>query len=252
MKNKKILQNHKKVGSKFIPSFLVSKEGWETKFIGVDLSQDILSEIIWIQYLNDFYDVEYSAELVHDFINYIENVYFSDSKLMYGFISNLDALSDFEISNIRNQIVDYYWYHDLRLGLEKFNQILPFNPLNKFFLEIPKKDNNNIEYLKNTLLKLSSKNNREYVLCVTNLMLVYNKIGRLMISENINIAQPKEILNYPKTDESLKLASFMRSMIHGLIKNENFNHYKNWNKNFWNYIVEYEPLEIVNLISNER
>lgn len=247
---KEILGDHKRIGKTFVPPFLSSYKGWQVNFRPVDIQKEIVPEIIWISYLIEEFGPEDGAEVMFDFIKSIENILTSKNQKDFCFLSNFYSISDQEYAKIRLVLVDFKCYHKVRAALLQFNEIIPENPINKLFLEIPKKSECNINRLKKVLVGLDSKWNKLYVLSVVNLFLVKNKLGQLKLSSEINLPSPVVILNYPATEESQRLAAFCRSSIYPLVNNENIVPNKNWRISFWNYTNKLEPVQINKIFEN--
>ncbi|MFC6269800.1 hypothetical protein [Frigoriflavimonas asaccharolytica] len=248
---KKILSDHKKVGSKFIPPMMGGYKGWETSFFPVDIQKDIVPEIIWIAYIIDEMGFEKGTDLFYLFVYYIEEIFLRKSLKDFCSLSNYEDFSFLDFQNLRNQINHYYWFDGIRECLKPFNEILPENPLNKLFLEIPKKDNKNIDKLKNILEGLNSKRNKLMVFSLTSAFCVRNNMGKIMITESINLPSPITILDYPDSEDSLRLASFIRAGSYSSFKNPDIIKTNSiWNKEIWNYTNSIEPLQINSIFKN--
>lgn len=250
-KPRKILNDHKKVGSKFIPPLMGGVEGWKTTFFPVDIQKDIVPETIWIAYIIEELGFEEGTDLLYVFVNYIEEVYFEKSLKDFCSISNYEDLNYLQLQNLRNQIDHYYWYDEIRKCLKPFNEILPQNPLNRLFLEVPKKNVENINRLKNILQKVDSKRNKLIVLALTSAFCVKNQMGKVLITKTINLPAPSVILEYPDSEESLRLASFVRAGSYSSFKNPDIiKTNSSWNKDFWNFTNSIEPLQITSIFKN--
>lgn len=246
-KNNDVLKDHKKVGQRFIPPFLQSFKGWETTFKPVDIQKEIVPEIIWVSYLVNELGIEESAEVMYKFIVSIEQALSSEKIKDLCFLSSYHTLSERQIEMIRTTLRNNYYYRKVEQVLKGFNQILPQNPLNRIFLEIPNKNKSNIEKLKKTLNDLDSKRKNLFVFSVANIFMVKNKLGQFVIGAAINLPPPICIIDHPDTEESLRLAGFFRSSIYPVINNDSIISNIEWRNNFWNYTNQLEPIQITNI-----
>jgi hypothetical protein len=248
---KKILSDHKKVGSKFIPPMMGGFNGWETTFFPVDIQKDIVPEIIWIAYIIDELGFEEGTDLLYLFVNYIEDIYFEKSLKDFCSMSNYEDLSYLQLQNLRYQIEHYYWYDEIRECLKSFNEILPQNPMNRLFMEVSKKHSASVNKLKDILEKLASKRNKLMVLALTSSFCIKNQMGKVVITEEIKLPPASVILDFPNSDDSLRLASFVRAGSYSSFKNADIIKVNStWNKKFWNYTNSLEPLQINSIFKN--
>lgn len=246
-KNKNILSDHKKIGQKFYPPFLTGFDDWETNFQPVVIQKEVVPEIIWIAYVIDDLGLEESADLLFKFLRSLDIIVQKEGLKDFCFLSNYQRLNINDIQNIRSYFEGTGWFSQLRFSLQKFNQILPQNPLNHIFMEIPDKCQSNIDFLKKILSELNSKRRQLYVYSVTNIFLIKNKLDQIKLTREINLPPPIAIMDYPHTEESLRLASFVRASIYPMIRNGTVIEKSEWKNDFWKYANDLEPIQIKSL-----
>lgn len=241
MKNK-LLSDHKRTGKVFSPPLLTIGTFVETAWLDFGIP-----EFIWINILCEECGTDEGSMLFLEFTK-ITDKFFS-SKISNGtaptFISSYSILSENDKSEIINELKKKAILPRLKYGLTPFLTLYPMCPLN--FILGGTIDNNN-EYLtkyKEYLGKLEDKTSFESTLVMANVINFLNHLDRLKIAEGNNLPEFKEVLDYPKTENSKHIASFLRSTISMCFNKEwDYNRENEWIKYFWNQSFRLEPLKL--------
>ena len=97
-KDKKVLEDHKKVGSKFIPPLLQLKPG----FSEISYINQVLPELIWMGLLNDSFGYKKGIELASKISKFAVELIGEENYLNFSLASNYNLLSqDLKVSLIK-------------------------------------------------------------------------------------------------------------------------------------------------------
>jgi len=251
MKKNRVLTDHKKIGRKLIPPFFSNFSDWKIEFNPIEPFREIVPEIIWQVYLNNHFGVSIASSLSLKFLESLEKI--KTSKKIHCLLSNLEEFKDSEVNDFINNFSNEEWYKSINKGLNSFNTILPYNPLYRFFktdgvveIDICKQE------LKDTILSLKSKRNKEFVLAVSNIIYYLLILERIKIPNDSIINELNKISDYPHTEESQILASTLRANIYLIIKSHDFNSQESkWKNTFWKMCNKLEPNNIKNIFNYE-
>jgi hypothetical protein len=90
-KNKKILEDHKKIGKKLVPPMMHSLPIQETDYVN-----DLLPEIIWIGLIHESLGYHKGIDLVRSFVKSAYDSYGSENYINFSLASNLNKLTSHE------------------------------------------------------------------------------------------------------------------------------------------------------------
>lgn len=243
MKNK-LLADHKQTGKVFRPPILTLGTFVETSWLDFGVP-----EFVWIHILCEECGTDEGGILFLEFTK-ISDKFFS-SKINNGTASALTSsysiLSETDKIEILSNLKKKALLPRLKHVLTPFLSLYPKCPLN-FIKEYSIADNLDKEYLskyKGYLEKLIDKTSFESTVVMANVANFLNHLDRLKIAEGNNLPELKEVLDYPKTENSKRLASFLRSTISMCFSKEwGYNRSDEWIKYFWNQNLKLEPSKI--------
>lgn len=241
MKNK-LLSDHKKIGKVFQPPIIAMGTFVETSWLDFGVP-----EFIWIHILCEEYGAREGSILFIEFTKISDT--FLNSKSGNGvaatMISSYSILSENEKKDILQKLHSKALLPRLRLALMPFLSFYPQCPLN-FVIQDTLYNDHESKYLvkyKECLTKIMDKSSFEATITIANVISFLNHFGRLKITESSHLPQLTEILNYPNTEDSKHLASFLRSTISTFFNNEwGYNRNNEWLKYFWNQSLRLEPI----------
>ena len=240
----KLLADHKQTGKVFQPPLLTVGTFVETAWLDFGIP-----EFIWIHILCEECGTEEGSIIFLEFTK-ISDKFFS-SKTNNGtastLISSYSILSEDEKIEIIKALKKKGLLPRLKYILTPFLFLYPNCPLN-FILEQDITDSFHKEYLlkyKEYLVKLTDKTSFESTIVMANVVNFLNHLDRFKIAEGNNLPEFKEVLVYPKTDNSKRIASFLRSTISMCFNKEwDYNRDNEWIKYFWNQSYRLEPYKI--------
>lgn len=242
--NNKILSDHKMVGKKLVPPLLQNHQFNELPYIN-----NILPEIIWQGFLIEKYGVKSSVELSLFLLTTIRDSANIESGKLFCFISNFETLNKTQVDKIVSQLSSNKNYNKILDALRPFLNVFPECPLNKILQNnISDYSKQDLEYVKMVTTQLLDKNSKETTLVLANTIYCANQMGVLKVTKDSCFLRMDEVFNYPNTEESKKIASFLRATINPIVGNDTFVFQNsNWSKYFWNRAYKLEPFNIDNL-----
>jgi hypothetical protein len=233
------LPNHKSHKKKLIPNFLDFVGG---HFPGIDWQGQKVPELIWISFVIDKIKVSNAVNLIVSYHEVFLRV--KDSSHLNPFhLSTFELLNEEEFEKLRNLLISKGIYRDLQLSLQDFITLFPECPLNKL-LNINISHEPNVKKLKIIISKLVTPTSKETILnfgTVIYSMIVNGKLsfGADSVFKNFGV-----INDYPNSEESKKLASFIRATINVYFSPEFYRIDNSWILYFWNKSYTYEPSRI--------
>lgn len=232
---KKVLQDHKKVATNF-QTPLNQLNIQEITYVN-----RIVPEVIWILILNNKFGFKVGVDIGYAFFEVCSNlVQIDESPFYLSWFSNLNKTT---CDNIKQELTKIGIYKDLSFALSDFCNVFPASPINKIF-ESKSYTESNIKYIKEVLIILYNKQEKDTVIALTNILYFLNRIGELKIVEGSPFDQINEVLNYPETLTSRTIANSVCATISLLFGEISEKSIRVWNSYFWNRCLEIEPVTI--------
>lgn len=245
-KSEHVLQDHTRKGKCFIPP-LIDKLGPMHPVHWID---DLLPEFLWIGLLIKQYDLKESIDLCSVLSKAANEVVKPDKSHAFNQISEYALVSSVHASGIASV-----------LGKEKTEKILvplwtlvhqyPECPLRNFFSDLwakehPLEKGSAMKFLKEVVDLMLDRRDKFGMYVQTTAYYLGLINGKIKIFANLECAHydPNWILDYPDTENSLKLAGAVRNTINmgGGIVTDSDSHAK-WCTYFWNRGLEISPCE---------
>ena len=228
--DEQILSDHKKIGKKFIPPF-IDKLGpiKETSWI-----KQIVPELIWIALLNHRYGFQQGADLSLSLAKATKEATGKDE--WYAPISSFYPLSNVQKDKILELLDKENKLNSLSTGLFPLNYYYSKSPLNFFNGKKSQESIKKAVYLteiKNVLTSLYDRHSKEATFTQANAIYICFVLGKLKVTSSSALANFPEIENYPNTEESKKIAAFVRASINGFIGMDLDDRLTDWQAYFW-------------------
>jgi hypothetical protein len=240
MKNR-LLADHKKKGKIFQPPILSLGTFVETSWLDF-----AIPEFIWIQIFCEEAGFDEGSTLFLEFTKISDNILMAKTNngIASTLISSYSILHEAEKSEIMVQLQKQGLLPRLKYFLTSFLSLYPMCPLN-FILDDGLGVNPDRSYLlqyKKHLSKIIDKTSLESTLVMANVINFLNHLNRFQVAKETNIPQFKKVLDYPKTEDSQRIASFLRSSISiGFNTDLGYDRENEWIKYFWNQNLRLEP-----------
>jgi hypothetical protein len=243
MKNR-LLSDHKQIGKVFSPPLLNLGTFVETAWLDFGIP-----EFVWINILCEECGIDEGSILFLEFSKISDK--FLSSKINNGTASALTSSYSVLTGNDKIEIISELKKKAilprLKYVLTPFLTLYPMCPLN-FILESSNINKSGSEYLpkfKLYLGKLEDKTSFQSTIVMANVINFLNQMDRLKITEGSNLPEFRDVLDYPKTENSKRIASFLRSTISMCFNKEwDYNRESEWLRYFWNQSFKLEPIRI--------
>ena len=209
---KRVLNDHKKVGSKLIPPLLEVMGESSYSYV-----KNGIPEIIWISFLNKNLGHREGTQLAVNFVQVIDKLKIKD-KVPY-FISWFSDLNPSDIDIIKQKLIEVKLYSKLEIGLAELINVYPTCPLGKLFPS-SKHTDNDLVVVKETLSSIYDKRSKAAVLTLANVVYLLAVCNKMRIAKGITTDLSK-VSEYPTTEESKRAASFMRATTNVLLHKDN-------------------------------
>jgi hypothetical protein len=237
-----ILQNHKRVGKKFIPLLLQYPEG---KLSVVSWYHDMLPEFLWIALLCDQQGYRAAVDNAVKLSGILNSVV-QDTKQKCGFCLASDylSISDDERKEVISKI-------DQKLGkiLDPcLGTILKFYPDFPMAWLVSDKWMNNtsmglegLESIKNAVRTRTDRFSKPAMECQVLAWFMDCKSGKIKFPAGMDIPDPNLISEYPETDRSRAMAARVRASLKAFADMREQK--SDWANIFWRHSFEISPCE---------
>jgi hypothetical protein len=227
--NKKILADHKKVGSRFIPPMAQLDKLKEIRY-----ANDILPEILWIGLINSELGYRRGTELITNIAEDAVKVFASKKQVNFALTSSYNLLLSEQKSKLVEMLAPQGQLQTLRKCLEPLIILHGSFPLS--FLgqsqQNYKKDAL-IETLKKCVKDHFNKYNQPAMVAQATVMYISGITGGLYFCKGIEPPDIEKIITAPESEEGKKAAGSVRAfMLTELMPNEG-DRLGEWANNFW-------------------
>ncbi len=237
-----VLSDHKRVGKKFIPPFInrLGETFKETSWVKLSVP-----ELVWIALLNYRYGFKEGADLSLSLAKATKE---ATGKIeWYAPMSSFSSLTESQKDKIIEILKIDGKLTRIVLGLQSLHHFYPKSSLS-FIEENPLKEKVSEEAalseIKNVLTDLYDKTSKEATFTQANAIYICFVLGKLKVTKNSSLANFPEIENYPNTEESKKIAAFIRASINGFIgMDADGTPVTDWPDYFWNRGLEIDRCE---------
>ena len=243
---KKVLQNYKKVGSKFIPPI--------THQLGpikpISYGRQILPELIWWDVIIDKESHKFAADLAVAIATYFKEQ--EDTSTFWGFVSDYSKLNEDEFTSLKKSLNDNRMLERLQNALADFLELYPECPLVGFFDCHPHGgvDISYIDRFEKRYAEAEDKRSRAGILIQSQVVYMGFAIGKFRVFEGLALADFPEIEKYPETELSLKVGASVCATVN-LFSEQMLPDYQDdvWVKYFWNRSFTIRPIKMDHLTS---
>lgn len=249
-KKKKILDGHKKVGTKFVPpaKHLIPQLG-ELSWV-----ENLLPELIWIGVLIEKYGNHKGIELSSYFSSISYDIIKSDKPSDFSFISSFKFITEEEKQALINKLREKEYFNDISAALDPFIKLYSQdNPL--AFLQSEKMNydrEKSIEEFKATLNKYFNRRLKPSMIIQTNVLYSTMRAGKMHIAAHIEVPDFNAIVVNFESEDAKKAMGFVRSHVNAVYAHISETITNQWCEYFWNNGLELEELKISSIVDQEN
>lgn len=240
-KNKKILEDHKKVGKKLVPPMMHSVPLQETSYI-----EELLPEIIWMGLIHDELGYHKGIDIIRAFIKSAFDSYTSENYINFSLASNLSKLADCEKESLIQKLIKnglYLEISELLAPLIYFYDDSPFSFLNKEVDLSTSEEKELLEKLKTSIDHLFDRYETPSVVAQLNVFYTRVLDGKISFPVDMDLPDFNVLINDPHSDEANKAAGFVRNSVKHEYMFEITEHDSSWSKSFWNQSYKLDNCE---------
>ncbi|MCY1719222.1 hypothetical protein OU798_02660 [Prolixibacteraceae bacterium Z1-6] len=243
---KRILSDHQKRKKRLITPINQSLDINETNH-----ANDIIPEIIWLDILYCQYGLRETVEIITELTHQIEKKNIDSGLFNCCVLSCYDKLDDNQKSVIKNDKTIRAIFSKIDDAVAGFKNYFPNSPIDFLLTENDANDVLFVEKLKNSITNLFDRTSINSTYALTTVFHAQNCAGHLRISSKIEKFDVNEILKYPDTDESRRVAAFIRASSKPFILQLQGESNSLWKNRFWNNCYQIEPCYLEHLTDLE-
>lgn len=233
-----VLRDHKKVGQKFIPPLMQLPNMKETSF-----RDNILPCLIWLSAIFLRNPDRQSVHYVIEFLIKCKGILNDDKSPALVFLNNFDKLTAEQKGKISEGIEDQAMLNFIRESLVHQHHLLEGYPLGFLFEDyvygVDREEA--LEHLKEDVSALLDRYTMHSTKVQTTAFVSMTATGKLFLSSAIDLPDFNSIFTAPDSDESKRVASFVRANINAGAGFQDAEGGENeWSKSFWSQCFDLE------------
>lgn len=233
-----VLRDHKKVGQKLIPPLMQLPNMKETSF-----RDNILPCLIWLSAIFLRNPDRQSVHYVIEFFIKCKGILNDDKSPALVFLNNFDKLTIEQKGRILEGIEDQAMLNFLRESLVHQHHLLEDYPLGFLFEDyiygVDREEA--LEHLKEDVSALLDRYTMHSTKVQTTAFVSMTATGKLFLSSAIDLPDFNSIFTAPDSDESKRVASFVRANINAVAGFQDAEGGENeWSKSFWRQCFDLE------------
>lgn len=231
-----ILSDHKQVGKRFVPPLMQIGPLHEVKWIDY-----ILPELLWLALLNSSYNLKKGASLALNISRAASKAY-GKPGVWFAPISSYASLTIQQQKEV-SKILTPNDLNMLKGAISPLAEFYPECPL-KFLYEEPpitNKRETQLTHFKKLLSRLFDRHDKEATFMQANAIYIAFDSDILRVQKGLALANFPAVADFPRTEESIRVASAVQASINGFMGNEHFNKKSFWPNYFWKRGFELEP-----------
>lgn len=245
-KNKKVLSDHQQKGKIFTPPLItaLSDRLQFTKW-----TDDLLPNLVWIGLLFDKLGERKAINVFENFVEIVKDILGEQDKKILIFIPEYCSLNNEQIEKIKESLAVKNVLNELQESLYPLISLYSQCPLkflyNENDLEKLKTDiDKSLSAIKRVVKNILDRRSKEAMLVQTTAVYIMGLTGRLKFAEGQAPGDIETIFDYPKTDESKKVATSIRATLGAIRALYDNQEAINWSTYFWNHGYEISVCEI--------
>jgi hypothetical protein len=236
-KKKRVLQDHKQIGKRFIPPFLQQLNLKELSYVKL-----LFPHLVWMGLLNDRFGYKMGVNLSIELAKLSHSVFGSKKHVNFALCGSYSVLSPELKSKIVRACEQNGWLKDVQRALAPITHHYDEFPM--AFLGIGDLSANPgilLQELKQTVAKCMNKYETPGLVLQTNLIVAQTATGGLFFSEDIKLPDFDSIVSDPDSEAAKRAAAFVRAGALAMCMPDDLPLYEKWSKSFWNQGYRVDP-----------
>lgn len=227
---KQILDDHKRVGKKFIPPLQHMINPTEINYI-----ERILPEIAWIQFFIQNLGTKKGIKTALKFLDLSFHLEKWENHPRFGFLSNFKLFERAHWEKLKNELKDHDLLDQVISSLRPFVRSYPdHNPFGQLFDEIVDFENHDLEKVRSVISDMFDR--RSHKASIAQSVITYNEIttGGVIYTENVQPPNLDSIIFDFESDDSGKACAHVRMSVNQIFAHCDPDIGDQWAEYFWN------------------
>lgn len=221
-----VLGEHKRYGTKFVPSF-IDNLGDTLQY--TDWQRKMLPDFIWISLLLDEFTPRISIEIISSCSEAASEV---GDKSMYLLLSKYDTLDEEQLQSVKESLDDEL-LNDLESALSPLSFYYTTFPLLPLLGGVEVDEEEAIQRLERVVDECYNRRSKTAVLAQAVYVSAAIGLGQLRLPPDFEVDDVNAVIDYPETDESRRAGSTVRAMTSSLVGLERESVESDWAERFW-------------------
>lgn len=209
--------------------------------------REIIPEIIWFDFLLEAYELRQTVEIVEALTDGLESVKVKNQPSNCCVMSCYARLSDDDKKQFLKHHSVRKVIKDVKEALTGFKRYYPEAPINFLLTNTPISKTTYVNNLKQALIRILDPHSIRATHALTCMFYAQAYAGHLVISDQMDRFDLNDIVKYPDTEESERVAAFVRTSAKTFITMFNQDAPPQWSQYFWERCYELEPCKIKHL-----
>lgn len=240
MARKKVLDDHKKEGKKFIPPMIYKMDG---KLQETDFTKDILPDILWMGLICEEIGYKEGIKLIKELCDSANELNDDGNYINFSIAHNYNKLSPEKRKKLSLNLVDKEIYEILKYLLSPLNIFYFDSPFTFLGKEIDLEDDSKKEFLDKLKRCIDNHFDRfkiSSVRALANVLYIRQIHGKISYNQELKAPDIELLFSDPDSEEGKKTIAQVRAGT----KMEFMIDYDNaWSKSFWNQSYKLDKCE---------
>ncbi|MGE0275103.1 MAG: hypothetical protein AB7G68_00990 [Nitrospiraceae bacterium] len=236
-KSKKVLQDHKRVGKRFIPPFVQEFKMEELSYVNL-----VFPHVLWMGMLNDNFGYRTGVNLSIALTKTAHAAHRSEKHVNFALCGSYSMLLPESKSEILRVCEKQGVLKDIQRALAPI--IVHYDGFPMSFLgigDISTEPQILLMELKRAIQRSINKYETPGLVLQANLIVAQAATGGLYISENIKLPDFDSIIAQPDSEEAKHAGAFVRASSFAMFLPNDISLYEAWSRQFWNQGYKIEP-----------
>ena len=228
-RKKEVLQDHKRIGKRFVPPLLQLQNVKDVSFI-----KQLFPHLVWMGMINHRLEYAKGVRLAIDLAKISHSVLKDEKHKNFALCGNYSLLSPEAKSEIVTICQKKGWLNDIQRSLAPLTLQYDDFPMAFFGIgDLDVKPEVLLQELRRVVAKCINKYETSGLVLQTNLIMVQAATGGLRISQHIQLPDFDSIINSPDSEAAKRAAAFVRAGAFAMCLPDDCMLEK-WSKSFWN------------------
>ena len=245
-KTEKVFNDHKQNAKIFTPPIVatLSDRLQFTKW-----ADDLLPNLVWMGLLFDGLGERKAISICENYVSIVKDILGDKDRKILSFISEYSSITDEQVEKIKNALSAKNILIEIQETLYPLVSLYSKCPLkflyNENEMEKSKIDiDRSLSIMKRVVKNILDRKSRDAMLVQTNAVYIMWITGMLRFAEGSLLGDIETISDYPKTDESKKVAASIRATLGAVRSLYDNKEALEWSTYFWNHGYEISVCEI--------